>query len=118
MHKRLIYYIFLFISTLVIGQSPLRLSFHHLTREDGLSNSNVFNMYRDSRGYIWLSTMDGLNRFDGISCKIYSFENSNLKGSKINIVVEDKSENLWVGSDAGLNFYDRAKDDFSLIESP
>ena len=118
MLKSVLFYTFLIISTLAIGQSPLRLSFQHLTREEGLSNSNVFSMYKDSRGYLWLSTMNGLNRFDGINCKVYSFENSNLKGSKINTVLEDKKGNLWVGSDAGLNLYDRAKDEFSLIQSP
>ena len=101
-----------------MAQSPLRLSFHHLTREDGLSNNNIFYLHRDSRGFLWLGSHNGLSRFDGINCKVYKPINSTIKGTLIKNIIEDKNGNLWVGSDLGLNFYDRKKDEFVAIEAP
>ena len=48
---------------------PIR--FTRLSLEQGLSQSTVLCMFQDSRGYIWLGTEDGLNRFDGIKFTVY-----------------------------------------------
>ena len=104
--------------TVVWAQSPLRLSFHHLTREEGLSNNNVICMHRDSRGFMWLGTFNGLNRFDGVQCRVYKPTNSGLKGVHMSNIVEDRAGDLWVGTDEGLFFYNRSTDTFSSIASP
>ncbi len=116
MQKLLLFFVCFVTSTLGICQSPLRLSFHHLTRENGLSNNNILYLYHDSRGFLWLGSHNGLNRFDGINCKVYKPTNSTIKGTQIKNIIEDMDGNLWVGSDAGLNFYDRKKDKFIAIE--
>ena len=100
----------------VFGQAPLQWSFHHLTREEGLSNNNVFFTHRDSRGFLWLGTHNGLNRFDGTKCRVYKPSNSSLRGVDINNIVEDSKGNLWVGSNEELNFYHRQTNQFKLIE--
>lgn len=113
------YLLFLLVSNMgVFGQAPLQLSFHHLMREEGLSNNNVFFMHRDSRGFLWLGTHNGLNRFDGTKCRVYKPSNSNLRGVDINNIVEDSKGNLWVGSNEGLNFYHRQTDQFNFIALP
>ena len=43
---------------------PIR--FEHLSLEEGLSQAAVMDVLQDRRGYIWLATEDGLNRFDGL----------------------------------------------------
>ena len=48
---------------------PIR--FDRLSLEQGLSQSTVQDVLQDRRGYIWLATEEGLNRFDGISFKVY-----------------------------------------------
>lgn len=118
MQKLLLLYICFTISTLGISQSPLHLSFHHLTREDGLSNNNILYLHHDSRGFLWLGSHNGLSRFDGTNCKMYKPTNSTIKGTLIKNIIEDKNGNLWIGSDVGLNFYDRKKDKFIPIEAP
>jgi hypothetical protein len=118
MRKGIVLILLLTISILSLGQSPFRLSFHHLTLEDGLSNNNVFYIYTDSRGFTWLGSLNGLSRFDGINVKVYKPHNSKIVGTKIMNIKEDKTSNLWIGTDDGLNFYDRKKDEFRFIEGP
>ena len=50
------------------------INFRHLTVEnDGLSESTVYDVYQDSRGYMWISTDNGLNRYDGYSMESYQY---------------------------------------------
>ncbi|TKT92592.1 ligand-binding sensor domain-containing protein [Dyadobacter frigoris] len=105
-------------ANLCFGQAPFRLSFHHLTREEGLSNNNVFCLLRDSRGFIWLGTANGLNRFDGTTCRVYKPDNANIDGTDIKNIVEDQSGNLWIGTENGLSKYDRKTDKFTSIPAP
>jgi len=94
---------------------PLR--FSHLGVENGLSQSTINTIFQDSKGFMWFGSADGLNKYDGISIKIYRNENlnsslSNYIGQKI---VEDKNGDLWIGSRKGLNKYDYASDKFQLF---
>lgn len=66
--------------------------------KDGLTTSTVSSTYKDSRGFLWLCTSNGLFRFDG-----YSFRNINtLLNDFLNCgtfcIVEDKEQNLWIGT--------------------
>ena len=44
--------------------------FEHLDSRDGLSQNSVLAIYCDHKGYIWLGTMDGLNRHDGYTFRL------------------------------------------------
>ena len=45
------------------------LRFGNLTINDGLSQSSLYNIYQDQRGFLWFGTEDGLNRYDGYEFK-------------------------------------------------
>ena len=45
--------------------------FSHLTREEGLSQSTVFDVLQDRTGFMWIATQDGLNQFDGYRFRIF-----------------------------------------------
>ena len=74
--------------------------FRTVSVEDGLSNNFVRKIYRDSRGFIWLCTLNGLDRFDGLSFKSYIAVREQ-KGN-INDILETSDDFLWIATDQGL----------------
>src|SRR4030095_9424388 len=52
----------------------------HYTQKDGLTNTAVSLIYEDSRGFLWMGTKEGLNRFDGLHFKTF-FHNKNSANS-------------------------------------
>ncbi len=85
-----------------------RYNFYHLTEEVGLPNNSVTSVMKDSYGYIWIATQDGLARYDGYRFLTYGTEKAlyRLKGDYVYTVCEDRHKRLWVGSDAGLDLID------------
>ena len=68
--------------------------FTHLSTDQGLSQSRVDHMLQDRRGFIWMGTLNGLNRYDGYHFKIYKPEPNNpnsLGGLRVFAVLEDRS---------------------------
>ncbi len=45
--------------------------FKRITINDGLSLSSVYDIYQDSKGFMWFGTEDGLNKYDGQSVTVY-----------------------------------------------
>lgn len=68
----------------------------------GLSQNSVYSILQDSRGFMWIGTWDGLNKYDGYDFVVYSRE-SGLSNSTINALLEDDDQNIWIGTDYGLN---------------
>lgn len=77
-----------------------------LSIEHGLSQSVVNDLLIDSRGFVWIGTQNGLNRYDGYNFKVF-FNNPNDKFSIssdfITCLGEDAIDNLWIGTRSGLN---------------
>lgn len=74
----------------------------------GLSHNTVFCVFQDSKGFVWLGTKNGLNRFDGFAFKTFlRTENPvGLCNSIVNVIAEDTAQRLWVGTDKGISIYD------------
>ena len=47
------------------------IQFEHLTIEDGLSQNAGLAIFQDSRGFLWVGSQDGLNRYDGYTFKVF-----------------------------------------------
>lgn len=81
-----------------------RLTFNHLSREEGLSHPTVYGIAQDHDGFIWLTTEDGLNRFDGYGFRTFQHDPQNPRSIAENdtgpILVDDKGA-LWVGTWGG-----------------
>ena len=99
------------------GQHP-DLTFDHYNVEDGLSQSTVWNIFEDSKGFIWFCTPDGLNKFDGYSFTVYR----HIKGDTNSIgsnhpffILEDSEGDLWIGHRGGLDKYHYRQDRFTQV---
>lgn len=85
---------------------------------NGLSGTTLYGFYQDSRGFLWIPTYSGLNRFDGYNFKVYQqdiTDSTTLNSTNTNAVFEDSDGNLWVGTNFGLNLYNYRKDNFRQI---
>jgi signal transduction histidine kinase/ligand-binding sensor domain-containing protein len=98
------------------------LRFRPLTVENGLSNNWVHAILKDSSGFLWFGTHDGLNRYDGSQFTVYRSnprDPDTLPASFVGALYEDSEHRLWVGaawSRAGLSLYDRARDRFLRLK--
>lgn len=83
-------------------------NFCHITEEAGLPNNSVTAVMKDSFGYIWVATQDGLARYDGYRFLSYGVKEPlyRLKGNYVYTLCEDRQKRLWVGSEAGLDLID------------
>lgn len=90
------------------------LSFSKLSVENGLSNNLVNTIYKDSFGFIWFGTLEGLDRYDGVEVRPYS---SKFPEAVENVysITEDFRKHLWVGTLTGLFRYNNTSDKFERI---
>ncbi len=99
----------------------LDLHLKHLTGEQGLSQTHVLYLAQDHKGFIWVCTENGLNKFDGYKIKVYKTnpEDSTSIGSNVILSVhEDRNNNLWIATSNGPNLYDRENDRFKRVKFP
>lgn len=112
-------HIFSLIFCCLVNQVYGQLAFDHLSVNNGLSQSTVLSICKDSRGYMWFGTRDCLNRYDGKQVKIYHNDPKNPHSIStddyIYALAEDRERNLWVGTQNGLNRYIPEKDAFERI---
>lgn len=82
----------------------------------GLSNTKVSNIIQDKKGFIWIGTEDGLNKFDGYYFHVYKTiegDSLSLINNNINKLLIDSEDRLWVGSITGLQYYNAQSDNFT-----
>ncbi|GAB3830997.1 hypothetical protein GCM10028895_47790 [Pontibacter rugosus] len=93
------------------------LKFEHLLKEDGLSCSDVTSVVQDKQGFIWVGTIDGLNRYDGYNVKTYRNDpedSTSLCDNKISVLFVDHQGVLWIGTEnSGLSRYNKNTDSFT-----
>jgi ligand-binding sensor domain-containing protein len=88
----------------------------HWGLEDGLSEAEVYHMIKDVKGFLWVGSLNGLNRFDGSRFKIFFHDPDNpstISGNVIYGLIEDSLHNIWIGTDKGLSRYDIRADTFT-----
>jgi hypothetical protein len=90
--------------------APDQVRFDHISTEAGLSEGRVWGITQDRRGFLWFTTYDGTNRYDGYEFKVYRYDpgNPNSPGSTLyRRVLEDSRGMLWFGSvGQGLSRFD------------
>lgn len=102
----------IFLFTLLIlalpvhGQHPV---FRHFTVDDGLPSTEIYHVYQDSKGYIWLATNMGVSRYNGLEFKNFSIQEG-LPENTVFEIYEDYDERIWfVGFPFQLAYYKNGK---------
>ena len=93
-------------------------NFQSLTVKDGISNDYITKILQDSRGYMWIGTADGLNRYDGSGVRIYNYsyeDEKSLNSTYITALAEDSNGNMWVGTGGGLSIINMKTNEVTRI---
>lgn len=80
------------------------LPFRTYSIEVGLSESVAQTLIQDNKGYIWVGTGYGLNRFDGISFKQY-YEEDGLASNDVHVLFQDSKGTIWAGTEFGISIF-------------
>lgn len=83
-----------------------------------LKQNGVINIVQDNYGYLWVATLGGLHRFDGMKYEVYESteEPTSLSHSEVRNMLVDSEGSLWLGSIKGLCRYNRQKNNFHRYE--
>ncbi len=96
------------------------MNFSRYSIEQGLSQSNPFCIMQDKRGFIWVGTQDGLNKFDGYNFTIYRpSAKCALSDAHVLALHEDKQGKIWIGTrNGGVSMFDYSSEKFSSYTAP
>ncbi len=98
----------------VLSHSQIsNLSFRHLTPDEGLTQVAIGSVLTDSKGFVWMTGLDGINRFDGIRC----LSNEQIAGGissfgDTRTIIEDADGNIWIGTTDGIIQYNYTANKF------
>lgn len=103
----------------IVRSQPGAVKFGRPAGVEDLSQTTARCIFQDGKGFLWIGTQDGLNKYDGYSFTIYRHEQQNprsLSNNSIAAIHEDRAGALWVGTTGGgLNRFDRESETFTAF---
>ncbi|WP_435579036.1 two-component regulator propeller domain-containing protein [Gilvibacter sp.] len=119
--KRILLHILLASSLYCWSQSTDRISFSHLTVNDGLSQNSVVHIDQDSSGYMWFATQDGLNRYDGRQFKTYPLQFEDITQDRYSLLGQlsfGPNDEIYALAKGGVLYkYSPTRDEFDNEEA-
>jgi signal transduction histidine kinase/ligand-binding sensor domain-containing protein/DNA-binding response OmpR family regulator len=112
---RQILYFLLCIVSITAGAQQNQYPFTRLDITNGISHNQVNAIVKDSKGFIWLGTIAGLNRFDGYGFKIFRHDlrdSSSLGDDGVSQIFEGPGGKLWINTRNGFNIFDPLTEKF------
>lgn len=110
----------LLIPTMLLAQPSCQI--RHFSIYNGLAQRTVSDIVQDSKGFIWFSTWNGLNRYDGYTFKNYKAypgDGCTLTSNRILRIVPDQQNNIWCQTyDARVYLFDSHQEKFIDILQP
>lgn len=100
--------ILLFLWANIAKAQKAQILFDAYTVDDGLSQNSVNSIFKDSRGFIWIGTEDGLNRYDGVTFKTFRPDIKNrfsIANNYIYSIIELPTGDLLLGTEKGLSVF-------------
>ncbi|MEQ1676571.1 MAG: two-component regulator propeller domain-containing protein [Chitinophagaceae bacterium] len=108
--RNYLFLFFLFLTPALLSSQVPALYFEKFTTQNKLSHNKVNCILEDKRGFMWIGTNDGLNRFDGNNFLVFRNQSGNkasLSGNIITDLLEDEDGVLWIATeDGGLTKFD------------
>ncbi len=93
------------------AQSPGIRSFKMLSNNDGLFSGYISSITQDKKGLMWITTSDGLNKYDGYAFTSYHNDiedTTSIASNDLTCIHEDAAGRLWIGTrNNGLELFDR-----------
>lgn len=121
--RLLLLFLISFSIAIAVQGQPFPYKFTYLTVDEGLSHTDVNDIAQDGKGYIWLATNFGLDRFDGYTVRKFYNGNVPLNNAFKNRVIKifpDEAGNIWLSTEGGLQRFNPDREtftDFSLEKS-
>ncbi len=102
---------FLFVFSLIKTSYPQIKIYKSISVEDGLVQSQVTCIYKDSKGYLWFGTLGGLSKWDGINFTNYQIQDG-LSSPLVSVIIEGNKGKLYIGTNGGgISILDKNKFD-------
>lgn len=117
--KKYLIYILVFLTPLnskVYSQKEIVLQSFSI--ENGLSQNTINYIFQDKKGFIWIGTHDGLNKFDGHRVTVFKFrenDSASIQSNDNYCAYEDIDGKIYFGTGYGISIYDRKLDVFENI---
>ena len=115
--KKLIVLCLLSVSLCLTAQTSLLpdMKFRRLDTPQGLSSSQINGIFKDSRGFVWISTPYGLNRYDGYRVKTFysnQRDTTSMRDNYCDRIYEAYDGRLWMRQGMGYCVYDPVTESF------
>ena len=94
------------------GQDPFYIA---LTKEKGLPSNSIYDIFQDSKGFIWIASNEGLSRYDGY--EFVTFTNKYQSSKSGSDIQEDKYGRIWYQNFDGFVFYVQNNELISLKQN-
>ncbi len=100
--KKLSQLFFMILSLVLVSSSYAQRNylFENISIPEGLSNSTVNYVFQDSNGFLWISTADGLNRYDGNKMVVFKNDpndSTTIPNNYCGAISEDSEGIIWIG---------------------
>lgn len=102
------------------AQQARQFSFTHYNSKNGLASNNVYNACQDNKGYIWIATVNGLQRFDGkdfLTFRHSRKDNRSIPANNVAAVFADRKGRIWIiNEDNSVGIFDTDKFDYHPVD--
>lgn len=107
-----------FVYSVTLQSQTKTLYFSHYNTDNGLSSGSINCLLKDYKGYLWIGTGNGLDRYDGYTFKQYPTKNRvSFKSNEIIGLADDQKDKIFISSSKEILFYSYRKNNFNVIDS-
>ena len=109
----------LFIFFFTISGLRAQYLFDNLKPKDGLSSREILSIYTDQEGFMWMGTLNGLDRFDGSHFRVWNSATPSYPagmGERVYCITESGKNNIWVGTNIGAAVLDKVTYSFRRLK--